>query len=93
MIFPQDFFDLQENEYEDLFQRDVEVWTVLKRLETFVSSFFKEIFDSILNCTYRYTRIVHNGTMYSFALHSSNCKLLIFIELAFGIATALICVD
>ncbi len=40
MLLPEDFFDLQEYEYRDVFQPDAPVWTALDRLPAYIASFF-----------------------------------------------------
>jgi len=41
MMLPEDFFDLQECDHQELFQSDAPVWTALDRLQGYLTSFFK----------------------------------------------------
>ena len=42
MMVPQDFFDLQDFRYKEIFCEEEAVWTVLDRLKDYLSSFFLE---------------------------------------------------
>ncbi len=41
MMLPEDFFDLQGYDHQELFQPDASVWTALDRLPAYLASFFK----------------------------------------------------
>jgi acetyltransferase-like isoleucine patch superfamily enzyme len=41
MMLPENFFDLQECDHQELFQPDKPVWTALDRLEEYLDSFFQ----------------------------------------------------
>ena len=42
MMMPQDFFDLQDFRYKEIFCKEEAVWIALDRLKDYLSSFFLE---------------------------------------------------
>ena len=42
MLIPQDFFDLEDFDHQEIFSKDEAVWTALDRLKDYLATFFQE---------------------------------------------------
>jgi NDP-sugar pyrophosphorylase family protein len=62
MIEPQDFFDLQDSSYQEIFSKDEAVWTALDRLQDYIAAFFQDSWP-LSNITGQVNKplVIYNG--------------------------------